>query len=665
MTASTEGTQPSASTDGHLVIEPRFTGRSYMAVLRVMVAGESVLVHKVDLAKDGARQAFVEMVTAKLPAVDASEVHAKMLRLCDSRAASLTTADEAAAEGGQEPTLADLMVQIANDEAELFHDKAQNAFAMIEVEDHVETWAVKSKGFRLWLRRRLREEHDRSASAEAVNAALEEIESKALFDGPKVEVFVRLAEHAGDVWLDLCNEKWQAVRVTPTGWQIVSGKLPVRFIRARGMLPLVPPERGGSIEDLRRFLNVHEESEFVLLVAWLLACLRQRGPFPVLSVNGEQGSAKSTLQKLLRALVDPNSAPLRCEPREPRDLVISAANSWIIGFDNLSSIRPWLSDALCRLSTGGGYAIRELYTDAAEVIFESQRPVMFNGITDVANRSDLLDRSLLITLAAIPEDERRPEKQLWAEFEKVKPKILGVLLDAVAAGLAGEPAVKLARLPRMADFAVWITACEQALGWATGTFMAAYTENRSSANETAMEASIVGTVVVEFMADRPAWEGTSADLLAALEAKAGEKVQRRQDWPKSPRKLSGDLRRVAPNLRRAGLDIRFERGTGKDRKRMVRLGKADGGTATAGGSGEHRPAFNLLLGPALGQGADGSDGCVRRIENLDDDERFAWDERVAVCMNEGGLPQAEAENVAWREVESRRQAATAKGADGE
>jgi hypothetical protein len=208
----------------------------------------------------------------------------------------------------------------------------------------------------------------------------------------------------------------------------------------------------------------------------------------------------------------------------------------------------------------------------------------------------------------------------------------------------------------MADFAVWITACEQALGWPAGTFMAAYTENRSSANDTAMEASIVGTVIVEFMADRPAWEGTSADLLAALEAKGGEKVQRRQDWPKSPRKLSGDLRRVAPNLRRAGMDIRFERGTGKDRKRMIRLAKVDGGTIPAGDASANRPACNSLPGLALGQGPDGSDGCARRIEDLDEDERFAWEERVAICMNDGGLPQAEAEDVAWRQIETGRRA---------
>jgi hypothetical protein len=468
---------------------------------------------------------------------------------------------------------------------------------------------------------------------------------------PASEV-VRLAEHDGDVWLDLCDESWRAVRVSPTGWRVVGGKPPVRFVRARGMLPLAPPEAGGSVDDLRSFLNVQDETDFILLVAWLLACLRSKGPYPVLDITGEQGSAKSTLQKLLRALVDPNSAPLRCEPREPRDLVISASNCWVVAFDNLSSIRPWLSDALCRLSTGGGFATRELYTDAAEVIFESQRPVMFNGITDVANRSDLLDRSLLITLAAIPEDQRRAEKQLWREFEKARPKILGALLDAVSAGLAGEGAVKLDRLPRMADFAIWVTACEGALGWPAGTFMAAYTENRSSANETAMEASPVGMAVMYFMADRQTWEGTSTNLLDALDEAADEKTRRRQDWPKTPRKLSGDLRRVAPNLRRVGLDVSFDRGTGKARRRLIHLFKLDGSTASAGTADADRPSDMSLFDNDVPPVADGSDGIVRELEDLDEDARAEWEERVAICATDGGLGLAEAEEVAWEEVES-------------
>jgi len=578
--------------NGELVIEPRFTGRTYVAVLRVLVRGESAFVDKVDLAKDGAREHFVRQVAGQLPGVDPGEVETQLLRLCDARSATLQTADELAAEGGQEPTVADALVQITFAEAKLCHDEDFNAYASIEVDDHAETWPVRSKGFRLWLRRRLREEQNKSAHSEAVSTAIEEIESKAYFDAPEADVFVRLGEHEDGIWLDLADENWRTVCVNASGWHLVEKTPPIRFIRSRGMLPLPAPERGGNVDDLRKFLNVSDDSDFVLLVGWLLACLRPRGPYPILCLYGEQGSAKSTACKMLRALVDPNSALLRGEPRDPRDLIITATNSWVLGYDNLSYVRPWLSDAFCRLSTGGGFATRELYTDREEVIFDAQRPLIMNGITDLANRSDLLDRTLAVTLSPIPETQRRDERTLWNSFHAARPKILGALLDAVAIGLADGGKTQLTRMPRMADFALWVAACEPGLGWPAGTFADAHAENRASANDTAIEASVVGEVLRTFMASRASWEGTATELLGELEKIADERTRHRKAWPGSARKLSGDLRRIAPNLRAKGVRVEFK----KSGKRLISLGRngspMDGMEAP---EPTHRPEAQLLF----------------------------------------------------------------------
>ena len=124
------------------------------------------------------------------------------------------------------------------------------------------------------------------------------------------------------------------------------------------MLPLPVPERGGSIEALQSFLNLSNQNDFVLVVAWLLAALRSSGPYPLLAISGEQGSTKTVLSKLLRALVDPNVAPVRALPREERELMIAANNGHLLAFDNLSGLPAWLSDALCRLASGGSFAVR-------------------------------------------------------------------------------------------------------------------------------------------------------------------------------------------------------------------------------------------------------------------------------------------------------------------
>ena len=188
------------------------------------------------------------------------------------------------------------------------------------------------------------------------------LEARAQFDAPERAVHIRVAEHAGRIYLDLADERWRAVEIGAEGWRVI-GSPPVRFRRPPGMLPLPEPETGGSIEALRPLLNIPSQNEFILVVAWLLATLRSGGPYPLLAVSGEQGSAKTVLSKLLRALVDPNAAPVRALSREQRELMIAANNGHLLAFDNLSALPTWLSDALCRLASGGGFAVRQLYTD--------------------------------------------------------------------------------------------------------------------------------------------------------------------------------------------------------------------------------------------------------------------------------------------------------------
>ena len=175
-------------------------------------------------------------------------------------------------------------------------------------------------------------------------------------------------------------------------------------------------------------------------------------------IAGEQGAAKTVLTKILRTLIDPNAAPTRAPPRKERDLMIAANNGHVLAYDNLSGLPSWLSDALCRLASGGSFAIRRLYTDCDEVLFRAARPAILNGIEDIVCRSDLADRAIFLALEPIADDHRRMERELWREFEVVRPRILGALLDAAAHGLRRSSHVRLERSPRMADFALWATA---------------------------------------------------------------------------------------------------------------------------------------------------------------------------------------------------------------
>jgi hypothetical protein len=498
--------------------------------------------------------------------------------------------DEALIEGhggsGHKPTQADILVGLAQ-AAELFHTADRTGFADIGINGHRETWPLRSKGFSLWLTCRFYEETGGAPSSEALKSARNTLEAKAQFNAPERVIHIRTAGADGRIYIDLCDETWRAVEIDSTGWRVIDNP-PVRFRRTKGMLPLPIPVAGGSIKELRPYINVRptvdgqpsfSDADFVLAVAWILAALRPRGPYPNLAPLGEQGTAKTTLATLLRMLIDPNVVKTRALPRDEHNLFVAANNVHVLPFDNVSYLPEWLSDAMCRQATGGGYSTRELYTDEDEILFNVVRPVILNGIEEIITKPDLAERSIPLTLVPIPENKRRPEEDLLAAFEADRPRILGALLDAMATGLRRLPEVRsrLKNLPRMADFAFWVTACETAF-WEAGTFMNAYTANIAGAVETILHHNTVATAVRDFMAmQQPAttWTGTATELLELLGRVAGEKATKTKFWPTDGARLSGRLRRVATFLRKVGIEINLAQ-EGHQRTRTVTITLVDG-----------------------------------------------------------------------------------------
>jgi hypothetical protein len=224
----------------------------------------------------------------------------------------------------------------------------------------------------------------------------------------------------------------------------------------------------------------------------------------------------------------------------------------------VSGLQNWISDALCRLATGGGFAVRQLFSDQDEVLFDAARPVILNGIEESVTRPDLAERAIFLTLEPIPEECRRPEVELWAEFESARSSILGVLLDAVVEGIIRRPDTHMEKLPRMADFALWGTACETAL-WRTGTFWSAYCGNRDEAVNSVIEADLVAVAICALVPAQTHWTGTASDLLAELGKKVGEEGIKSRSWPKSPNGLSRKLRHLASFLRKIGIEISYTR----------------------------------------------------------------------------------------------------------
>jgi hypothetical protein len=465
------------------------------------------------------------------------------------------------------------LIELAS-EAEFFHTSEGEAYASVEINGHLETWPLKSRGFHDWLMHRFYEVESKSPNSQGFQDALGVLCGRARFEGERREVHTRVAAYEDAIYIDLADDDWRVVRITTEGWSVIaSADALVRFRRPRGMLALPAPTRGGTLNDLRKFINIKDESDWSLLLAWLVASLRPNLPIPLLALYGAQGSAKSTTARVLTSLIDPSKAALRSEPRDERDLMIAARNRWCLTFDNLSHISNALSDAFCRLATGGGLSTRALYSDNEEMLFEALRPVIINGISDLATRGDLLSRAIVIYLPTFEKGARRREADLWSEFEESRPSICGALFEAVSVALRRSAVIQLDDLPRMVDFAAWAVAAEPALGVSEGAFLKAYADNRRTANTTALDDSPLSEAIERLLNNQPtrSWGGTATELLEELKRHVSESTQRRKAWPQAANALTNQLRRLEPSLRSIGISFVQERRTGKERTRNLTL----------------------------------------------------------------------------------------------
>jgi hypothetical protein len=462
--------------------------------------------------------------------------------------------------------IVNLFVDAAGGDQALFHTPDGTAYADLIIEGCRQTWAVRSKQFRYAYIRFLQREFEtlmaqssllalalRSGfNKSAINEEIDTFEMRAICSKTEREVYLRVAGHGGDLYIDLCDPDWHSVRVTAAGWQIVQSP-PVRFRRAKRMEVLPFPQRGTPINALRQFLNIKSEDDFVLVIAFLLAALRHRGPYPILALQGEQGAAKSCFARVVRSLTDPSSVPLSSLPPSSRDLFIAANNSHVLCFENISKLSDSLSDNLCRLATGGGFRIRTLYQNTDETLFNATRPIILNGITNFISRGDLQDRAIVLPLT--PLSSRVTDEELWVGFERQRPGIFGALLDLLVRGARMLPETKLADPPRMADFATWAVAC------GLETFEAAYAANRQNAIDVLLEHDPLARALLTMMVQQEELIGTASELLDVLGPST--KIT-------NSKTLSDELKRLAPMLRTVGIDVTHRRTAARREIRIVR-----------------------------------------------------------------------------------------------
>jgi hypothetical protein len=459
-------------------------------------------------------------------------------------------------ETGGKGKQADKLLELIREKARFFTGNDGDLYASVKMNGHTECYRLNSTPFNNYLSNLFYSEYNTVIGAQA------RADAKAVMGfwcAERIEpVYVRVAGHGGKIYLDRGTPDWSAIEIDATGWRIVANP-PVNFRRTSAMGELPMPVVSDDASQLALFLNVDEE-QWPLLVAFIIGCMYPQGPYPVLILTGEQGSAKSTTLRVIKRLVDPSAAELRRQPEDIRDLMIAASNTWLITYDNVSYLKDDVADTMCVIATGGGFSRKANYTDGDEYIINVMRPQAINGIGDFATRGDLLDRAIIITPPVIPEHRREDEKSFWGRFDQVRGELLGALLHCVSMGLRNLDATALTAKPRMADFARFAVAAEPAYNADGETpFIDLYLENREQNTASILETSPLARVLWELVKQDGRWIGSSSRLFADITAKAKDADRRSPGWPTAENKLKSPLMRLAPALRKPGIDVQYRR----------------------------------------------------------------------------------------------------------
>lgn len=475
----------------------------------------------------------------------------------------------------KEKSQADSIVELVlANKAKLFHDEYNDAYVHIQKSDFSIIKRIRSRDFKIWMSYLSWEAEEKAPATESLSAAANILEAKARFEGSLHHLYNRVApDPDGDgLWIDMTDDRWRAIKVTPQGWSIVENP-PILFRRYNHQQPLPLPERGGNIKLFQAFINVDDEANRLLLLVCALTYFLPSIPHVILILYGIQGSAKTTLFKVIRCLVDPSVVPLLSIPKDERERVQQLAHHWCAFYDNVGPLPRSISDTFCRAATGGGFSKRELYSDDEDVIYNFRRCVGLNSINIAAQRPDVLDRSLLIGLKHIPKDKRKTEKEFWEEFEKCKGQILCGFLDVLVNAMKLYPKIKIKTMYRMADFTKWGCAISEALGVGKESFLSAYDENVRNQTEEAAHSSPVAEVLLKFMQSKEEWEGTPSQLYSELRKTAKNMgISRAQKaWPKSPNVLSRRLNELTQAILCRNLEVNTGIKSGSTRKVRINV----------------------------------------------------------------------------------------------
>ena len=507
----------------------------------------------------------------------------------------------------------------------LFIDEYQTPHIALPIQDHLEVLPVDSNVFKNWYKMFIFERDGIVLDSTTINdlCGLASAYAASAKYGTQINLNLRTALKSDfkTEWIyDLVNKNWEFIRITSSGWDIFRNE--IIFRRYNNQKAQVYPDRNYEADIFDQFMglvNIKDKESILLLKCYIISLFIPEIQKVVLILRGSQGAAKSSLQEFIRTLVDPSIAKTLVFPRQLNELIQQLSHNYITYYDNISSIPPWISDQLCRAVSGSASSKRQLYTDDDDKIYNFKRCVGMNGINLVATKEDLLDRSIIIGLDDIEDENRRIPQELWKEFDNIRPKLLGYIFDILAKVLEYEEnnseVIKKLKLTRMTEFAKHGEIISRCIGNKENEFINAYKRNREIQVDEIVESSQVATAIMCMMfrkyEDLKVWDGTPTALYTELREVAQNDVwelnidTNDRYWPKNVKSLGKRLNEIKPTLKAKGLKITHYKESDVHRTRKVEIRKVLSNMSNTSESEKSRSNFDNF-----------SDKTLDKTENL-------------------------------------------------
>jgi hypothetical protein len=519
--------------------------------------------------------------------LEGEELEANAREIAERFGLQLTPPEKPTAVAMEEEGQIEALFRLARENFEFFREEGGRLYFAHRVKvfgGHrpLRTDQVDDQGKKLTDALRLLFYEDKSwpAKAEALRSVADILRAEQQNLSPTRAVSQRVQEVDRAFYIDLNDGQGNVVEIVPgEDWRIVQDS-PARFLRRVGQGRLPMPERGGSVEELFPFLNLRRHSQKQLAVCFIIQALLPRGPYPLMVLEGEQGSGKTSFARVLGQFIDPLVNDVSSIPAKEEEFAVQAAASHLLVYDNVSKLPSWLPDLLCKSSTGGNYQKRQLHTDGDLFTLGLSGPVILTGIAGLVGAADLLERVVYLQLDRFGKGERKTEEDLRGEIGAASPRIFGAILDVLAKALAIRDQVTEVADVRLRDFAKLSKAVGLAMGWEKGFFEDAYVQMQRNLLADSVESSPVIAALVSLLEQNTTWYGTWRELLARLK-QFEPNHHKLKMWPAAPNSLSRQVNRAKTVLREIGFEYEVRR-RGEGSEKHVYFRRTAGARAKAG-----------------------------------------------------------------------------------